>query len=558
MIDDRREYEPWWMELREQFAPNRGRFSIYEKPKKGLIRRNSRARQMPDDFAAGIKSGLTSPSRPWFTLTLYDARLAELDNVKTWLSEVQRIMQAQMIRTNLYDQLFDVYKEQGIFGTGALWIEEDDEDVFRASSLTIGSYCIGTDRNGKVNRFGRTYSRTARQLASEFGEENLPEQIRATLKHSNSENQRYELRNLVEPSDEFMRSDGPEGNFRYRSLWWLAGFNEPAFLRQKGYHEMPVMTPRWRVIGDDVYGREQPGDVALDDAKTIQDLELDERSAIKRKARPALLVPKDLLEGELKDNPGGMTLYNPMGNMTPVITPLYAVDFDHQSAAAKRLELTQHLEEAFYVNFFRMWTSDQRQGRTATEIEARESEKMYMLGPLIERQMSEMLDPLISRIFGIMERAGKFEPPPEEIQGQDFKIEYVSVLASVQKQAAQAGIQIVMQTVGELAKMQFEVQQAAPVLDKLDCDEIVDQIADMYALPAGIVLGDDKADQKRAEREEREQAAAQQQQLMMEAQAAAQAAPQVAGAAQTMAETPMPGGGNALEALSGMIGGSEM
>jgi len=557
MLEDRQEYEAWWRELRNQFAPSRGRFNTYEKPKKGLVRRNSRARQMPDDFAAGIKSGLTSPSRPWFTLTLYDTRLAELEDVKAWLSEVQRVMQAQMIRTNLYDQLFDVYKEQGIFGTGALWIEEDDEDVFRAQSLTIGSYCIGTDKNGKVCRFGRTFSRTARQLAREFGEEALPEQIRAALRENSAgvANQRYELRNLVEPSEEFMRSDGPEGNFRYRSLWWLSGFSEPAFLRQKGYHEMPVMVPRWRVIGDDVYGREQPGDVGLDDAKTIQDLETDERSAIKRNARPALLVPDNLLQGELKDEPGGVTLYTPVGNSgTPAVTPLYAVNFDHQSAAAKRLELTQHLEEAFYVNFFRMWTMDQRQGRTATEIEAREAEKMYMLGPLIERQMSEMLDPLIARIFGIMERAGMFEPPPEEIQGQDFKIEYVSVLASVQKQSAQAGIQIVMQTVAELAKMQMETQQSAPVMDKLDCDEIIDQMADMYALPAGIVLGDDKAEQKRAGREEREQAAAEQQQLMMEAQAAAQAAPQLAGAAQTMAETPMPDGGNALSALAGMSG----
>nr|MCR4817333.1 head-tail connector protein [Fretibacterium sp.] len=339
----------------------------------------------------------------------------------------------------------------------------------------------------------------------------------------------------------------------YQSLWWLTGFSEPQFLRQKGYHEMPVMVPRWRVVGDDVWGREQPGDVGLDDAKTIQELEANERSAIKKSVRPALLVPENLLRGELKDEPGGMTVYTPGPQGAPMITPLYAVQFDHQSAAAKRLELTQHLEEVFYVNFFRMWTTDPRQGRTATEIEAREAEKMYMLGPLIERQMSELLDPMIERIFGIMERAGKFPPPPEEIAGEDFKVEYVSVLASVQKQAAQAGIQLVTQTVAELAKMQAETGQSPAVLDKLDCDEVIDQLADMYALPAGIVLGDDAVEQKRQEREEREAAQQQQQQLMDEAQAAAEAAPKVAGAAQTMAETPMPGGGNGLEAMAGLL-----
>ena len=180
---------------------------------------------------------------------------------------------------------------------------------------------------------------------------------------------------------------------------------------------------------------------------------------------------------------------------------------------------------------------------------------MYMLGPLIERQMSELLDPMIERIFGIMDRAGKFPPPPEEIAGMDFKVEYVSVLASVQKQAAQAGIQMVTQTVAELAKMQAETGRSPDVLDKLDCDEVIDQVADMYALPAGIVLGDDAVEQRRAERQKQEAAAQQQQQLMAEAQAAAEAAPKVAGAAQTMAETPMPGGGNGLEAMAGLMGG---
>lgn len=552
---DRQEYEAWWRELSQQFAPNRGRFSITDRPRKGQLKRNSRARQMPDDFAAGIKSGLTSPSRPWFTLTLYDTGLAELERVKAWLTSVQDIMQGQMIRTNLYDQLYDVYKEQGIFGTGALWIEEDDEDVFRAQSLTIGSYCIGLDRRGKVNRFGRTFARTARQLAEEFGEENLPVELRNALRDESAGNQKYELRNLIEPSEEFRREDGPAGMFRWRSLWWLTGFNEPAFLRKKGYHEMPVMVPRWRVIGDDIWGREQPGDVGFDDAKSLQELEKDERSAIKKCVRPALLVPKNLVEGELKDEPGGMTVYIPGPQGAPMITPLYDVRFDHQSAAAKRLELTQHLEEVFYVNFFRMWTTDQRQGRTATEIEAREAEKMYMLGPLIERQMSELLDPMIERIFGIMDRAGRFPPPPEEIAGLDFKVEYVSVLASVQKQTAQAGIQIVMQTVAELAKLQAETGQSPAVLDKLDCDEVVDQMADMYALPAGVVLGDDAVEEKRQEREEREAALQQQAQLMQGAQAAAQAAPQVTRAVRDMAETPMPGGGNGLEAMAGMMGG---
>lgn len=196
MMADREDYVDWWRKLSVQFAPNRGRFSVDELPRKKTLRFNSRARQIPDDFAAGMKSGLTSPSRPWFTLTLYDNGLAELENVKAWLTEVQDIMQGVMLRSNLYDQLFDVYKEQGIFGTGALLIEEDDEAVIHAQSLTIGSYAIGVDKRGKVNKFCRLFRRTLRQLADEFGENTLPQELRHRLKEK-PDNTRYKPRNII-------------------------------------------------------------------------------------------------------------------------------------------------------------------------------------------------------------------------------------------------------------------------------------------------------------------------------------------------------------------------
>lgn len=557
MMMDRQEYEPWWHELREQFAPNRGRFDAWEKPKKGLVRRNSRARRIPDDFAAGMKSGLTSPSRPWFSLTLYDdAEYKENEDIRAWLTSVQDIMQNQMIRTNLYDQLFDVYKEQGIFGTAALLIEEDDEDVFHAKALTIGSYCIGVDSKGRVNRFGRQFKRTLNQLAQEFGEEALPSQLRYALKDK-PVGQYYELRNLIEPSDEFRMGDGPEGEFRWRSLWWLKGFTEPLFLRRKGYHEMPVMVPRWRIIGDDLYGREQPGDLGLDDAKTLQDLETDERSALKKGVRPPVAMPNSI-KADVHDYPGGVTLYDLIDEKgVPAITKLYQVDFDHKSVAEKRLEVTSHLEETFHVNMFKMWTTDQKQGRTATEIEAREAEKMFMLGPLIERQMSELLDPMINRIYGIMSRQDLFPPPPEELEGVDLKVEYLSVLANIQKQASFAGIQTVMAITAELAKMQAEAGERPRVLDKLDADEIVEQLADMYVLPAGIVPGDDVVKERRKEREKKEAEAQRQQQLMAETEMAAKAAPQATRAIRDLSETQMPDGGTGLEAMAGMTAGPQ-
>ena len=552
MLAARQEYEATWQEQRQQFAPSRGRFTVEEKPKRDSKRRNSRPRQIPDDFAAGIKSGLTSPSRPWFTLTLFDNKLMEIERVKAWLAKVQDIMQGTMIRTNLYDQLFDVYKEQGIFGTGALYIDEDDEDVFYTRSHTIGSYVIDVSSKKRVNRFGRVLTFTARQLKEEFGEENMPKEIQINLREPDN-NTQYTVYHLIEPNGDFVPDEQGKRGMQYRSLYWLAGYNEPEFLRDSGYHEFPVMVPRWRIIGDDLYGREQPGELGLDDAKTVQELEADERSAIKKGVSPPLLMPSTVLDGRLHNYPNGVTQYNPMGTQgsAPMIQPLYAVNFDHQSAAAKRMELINRLEEVFYVNFFRMWTSDLRQGRTATEIQARESEKMYMLGPLIERQMSEMLDPLITRIFAIMNRADLFPPVPEELQGRDVKIEYTSILANIQKQAAQAGIQIVLEGAAQMAQMQGMKGEPPQILDKVDFDEVLEQLADMHAIPAGILLGDDVVAKMREDRALQMQEQAAQAQMQQATLQASEAAPNVAGAVKDLSESEV-GGQSALDSLVGM------
>lgn len=551
MIERREEYVPWWRDLSFYFAPNRGRFYGSDKPRKGILRKNSRLRTIPDDFAAGIKSGLTSPSRPWFTLTISGGRHNRNERVKSWLSGVQDVMREQMLKTNLYDQIYEVYKEQGVFGTACMLIEEDDEEVFRARALTIGSYAVDADDRGDVNRLARRFDFTLTQLAERFGEENLPVELQYLLKDRKSDRTMYEVHHLIEPSGDYGRTDGVSGSYPYLSLWWLCGYEDPAFLKIGGYEERPFMVPRWRVIDGDLYGREQPGDMGLDDAKTINELENDERAAIKRGVAPPLLVPESLMHGTINDSPGGFTSYSAMTGAAQVL-PLYNVQFDHASAMNKRLELIRQLEETFFVNFFRMWTSDMRQGRTATEIQARESEKMYMLGPLIERQMSEMLEPMIARIFGIMDRAGYFPPPPEELQGQDFRAEYTSVLANVQKQTAQSGIDIVMNTVSAVTQLQAGAGIQPDIIDKVDFDELVDQQADMYALPEGIVRSDDAVERVRAQKRQEQARQQQAQQAAAEMQGVAQAAPQMAQAAKTAGETMMPGGGSVLDGLMGM------
>jgi hypothetical protein len=560
MMNERARQEAHWREQAMQFAPSRGRFSVTEEGKIDGIRRNSIPRSIADEFAAGIKSGLMSATIAWFTLTVFQPELGESEAVKAYLSDVTEEILAAMIRSNLYDESFSVFKEIGAFGTGCLFIDEDEEEVFRCRSYTVGQYAIDQDRMKRVNRFCRTLAYTLEELAAEFGEEKLPPELRQTL-HMTENSERishktYEVRHLIEENTEYVPDAPGQEGMKYRSLYWFPGNHEPEFLRIAGYHEFPVMVPRWRLIGEDLYGTEHPGALALDDAKTIQDIETDERTAIELKVSPPLLIPDGLIQGRVDMNAGGVTVYTPSADAhIPQIVPLFQVNFDHKAAAEKIDALRICVEKAFFVDLFRMWSADLRQGRTATEIQAREEEKIYALEPVLTRLMYDFLDPLVMRIYAIMERRGLLPEVPEELHNQAYRIEYTSILAKSQKQTAQYGLDMVMDAARKIMELQVGAGERPQILDNLDFDAILGFVGDMHGVPAGAILGKDKVEALREEKQEMER----QQQAAQTEMAAVQEAPQLARTVKDLGTTPMNGGqSSALDVLQGMAASGGM
>ena len=157
---------------------------------------------------------------------------------------------------------------------------------------------------------------------------------------------------------------------------------------------------------------------------------------------------------------------------------------------------------------------------TATEVLQRNEEKMRLLGPVLGRLQSELLQPLIERTFSILLRAGVFQQAPDILQGQDVDIEYVSPLAKAQKSGDLNAVMRGIEIFGAMS-------QFAPVLDYLDADGLAKYVQNTLGLPAKVMRSDGQVRQIRKQRAEAEAAAMQQQQMMEEAKALGQAAPMV-------------------------------
>jgi hypothetical protein len=180
------------------------------------------------------------------------------------------------------------------------------------------------------------------------------------------------------------------------------------------------------------------------------------------------------------------------------------------------------IRQAFYVDQLLL---GQNQTMTATEVLQRNEEKMRLLGPVLGRLQAELLQPLISRSFALLLRAGLLPAPPEELQGQDIDIEYVSPLAKAQKltdlQSMLRGFEIMLQ-----------VSQVAPVMDYLDDDKLVQYLVEVTGMPARVIKSQDEVNRMRRQQAEQQAQAQQQAEQQQLVQTASEAVPVIEAASE--------------------------
>ena len=154
LMQTKQRMEPHWKSLREYIQPFRGRFGG-ERPEQttpslGSIL-SSEALRARRTLAAGMQSGLTSPSRQWFKLTTHDPELSERQDVIEWCDDVQRRMMTVMAGSSFYHALHSVYDEIAVFGTGAMTIMPDYDNVMQCRALTAGTYCLGKGASDTID-----------------------------------------------------------------------------------------------------------------------------------------------------------------------------------------------------------------------------------------------------------------------------------------------------------------------------------------------------------------------------------------------------------------------
>lgn len=523
---ERASWDDHWRDVADHTHPRRVRFFQSER-NKGWKKNDKIINSTPTRavriLASGMMAGVTSPARPWFRLTTPDPELAEFGPVRRWLHIVEERQRLLFARSNLYNGLHNVYVDLAGIGTSALHLDEDPEDLLRAYSYPVGQYVLATSDRLQVDTVYRELSMTVAQMVKRFGLEACSPNVQEQYRRGELDSW-VDVIHVIEPRADREPGKVDSRNLPWKSCWFEAKADEQTgFLRESGYREFPVLAPRWDVTGEDVYGR-SPGMDALGDCKALQLLERRKASLVDKTATPPMQGPASLLHRRVSLLPGDFTPVDHTAGGAK-LEPALVI---HPAALGAVREMIQDHEErinaAFYADLWLMMIDTDRRQVTAREVAERHEEKMLQLGPVLERLQDELLDPLIDRAFSILLRSGGLPPPPEELQGQDLRVEYISILAQAQKLVGTSAID-------RLADRTLAIAAARPdVLDKVNWDEVVDAYGDALGVPPDLFHPDEAVQRIRQER------AAQQQ-----AQRAGEAALAAAQGAQTLANTPMEG-----------------
>lgn len=532
-------FDAHWAELAEFIIPRRTRFWTGDKDRGD--KRNQRIIDSTGRFSArtlasGLHAGLTSPARPWMKLTTPDPDLAKFGPVKEWLHEVTTRMLTVFAQTNLYNAFPVEYVDLGVFGTSAMAMLPDSKDLFRCYPYALGTFSLGLDKRGLVSSFVREYQLTVRQVVEEFalqpnGRDVDWSHVSSVVKNSwdrGDYQTPIDVTWLIEPNENPDPRKLGAKFLPFSSFHYEPGANEPGktFLRESGFRSFPIMCPRWDVTDGDAYGTDCPGMTALGDVKQLQIMQRRKGQAIAKMVDPPLqgptvlrtqktsLLPADITYVDVREGQGGLKSIHDVN-----------LRIDHLSADIGQVQY--RIQRAFFEDLWLMLArSDDVRGSqpvTAREVEERHEEKLIALGPVLERTNDELLDPIVDRAYEMMDRAGLIPPAPEQLDGVDLKVDYISILAQAQKLVGVVGLdRLITNAIGM-------AQTFPDVVHKINVGVVIDDYADMLGTNPRAVRSNEEAEEIAAGIRE-------QQQQLVDAQAAKDTAAAVKSAGDTSME----------------------
>jgi hypothetical protein len=511
LMEQRSTWESHWQECADFMQPRKAEITNERArgDKRNIQIFDSTAIHALELLASSLQGMLTSSANRWFSLRYKEDQLNGIDEAKEWLEDVTDKMYTAFARSNFQQEIFEAYHDLITFGTACMMIEGDEDQILRFSTRHIKELYIQENDKGFIDTVYRRFKIPAHAAVEKFGLENLSLETGKLFKKEPF--QKIELVHVARPRTIYNENKLDKKNMPFQSIYFEFGSGH--IIDIGGFKELPYVVPRYLKASTEIYGR-SPAMNALPDCKVLNKMVETAMKAAAKQVDPPLLVPDDSMLSPIRMSAGSLNYYR--SGSRDRIEPLNigqatTVTLNAENQRREAIQKTFHIDQ--------LMISSQR-SMTATEVIQRNEEKMRILGPALSRLQSELLQPMILRVFNIMLRNKLFLAAPEVLSNQEIDIEYVSPMALAQRSQE-------LQSLIRGLELFGQVGQIAPVQDYIDENGLVKQIINLLGLPAKMIKSDAQVQQVREQRAAAQAQQAQMMQAMQEAQMAKDAAPMV-------------------------------
>lgn len=515
---DRQTVEDKWQQIATYVVPHRGEFYRDQNSENQVDWANaelfdSEAVRSCGMLASSIHGALTNPSVRWFDLRFRDDAMNKNTEAAAWLNNAANTMYFAIQDSNFNLEIGETYTDICSFGSSFPSLEQEgnnEETSLVFSTIPLNQCFFEEDHKGNVCGFYRKLEWTVAQIESKFGE--IPESLRdknSTDKvplvfaiYKRKEGEYNEAESNVAPRKR-----------KYGYKYVVCSCKEEVG-QEGGFYEMPVWVARWRKAADSKWGY-SPSMIAMPDIRTVNKLVELILAAGEKVVDPPLLTTQRGLMSDLDLTPGGLTVVRDVQQVMPFES---RARFDVSELQREKLQAS--IREAYHVDELQLKNSP---AMTATEVQVRYELMQRMLGPTVGRLQSDVLSPMLERVFNILYREGLLPPMPEGVDGS-VDIQYTGPLARAQKSDLAMSTERFLGFINQLSEL-FPDAQAMP-----DIEYIVRDQAENLNLPAKYVRSSDALQKEKKAKEQ----AMKDQMAIEQAQGAGKAMEAVGKGAQTL------------------------
>ncbi len=461
-------WETWWDRLRDYVLPRRlNREGEVSLPNRDAMDRmtDTTAVEACQKLASGHMSYITPSHDVWFKWSAPDDRGG--DEAEAWYNQCSEIALKELSVSNFYTEIHECFLDRVALGTGSLFTGISSDGRLLFTNIPCGQFACAENAEGRVDTYVREFTYTAHQARSMFGVKALGPKAREVLERGgNPYATTLRFLHVVRPRTRRSRRREQASHMPFESVY--LSLDDQVIVEEGGYMEFPYLVTRFLKWGSGPYGL-APGRLVFPAIQQVQFLNriLDTLGEVA--AFPRILELANQI-GEVDLRAGGRTVITP--EAASLHLPREWATQGRYDVGMDRLTQKQDaIRRAYYLPMLELW-SGHRGNMTATEVMARENERVLMFSPSFTLFVSDLYSTM-TRIFSLLFRMGKFPRPPRAVLrvGRDGsvavgepRVVYQSKIALVLRRLQSEGMD------RSLQRLNMMMQAAPDLADHVDWD----------------------------------------------------------------------------------------